>query len=162
MSDRPIYLDNAATTPMSPAVLNAIQEVITTVYGNASSIHSAGREARKQVEKSRRQAAAALNAQPQEIYFTGGGSESDNWAIKGAAFARQKQGRHIITTQIEHHAVLHTCDWLKSQGFEVTLLPVTAGGYVRTEDLERAIRPDTILVSVMLANNEIGTIQPVA
>lgn len=158
-----IYLDHAATTAVAPAVLEAMLPYCTQVYGNPSSIHSTGRDAKKAVENARRQVAAALHAQsPQEIYFTSGGSESDNWAIKGAAFAHQSRGKHLITTQIEHHAVLHTCQWLEKQGWEVTYLPVDAQGFVTPEQVEKAIRPDTVLLSVMAANNEIGTLEPIA
>lgn len=158
---RRIYLDHAATTPVSPAVLEAMLPCFTQVWGNASSVHAPGREAKRALEAARRQVAKALNAAvPQEIYFTAGGSESDNWAIKGAAFAR-KTG-HIITTAIEHHAVLHTCQWLEKQGFAVTYLPVDAFGRVTAAQVESAIRPDTFLVSVMTANNEVGTLQPIA
>jgi len=158
---RRIYLDNAATTAVSPAVVEAMLPYFTQVFGNASSVHTAGREAKRAIENARRQVAKALNAAiPQEIYFTAGGSESDNWAIKGAAFAR-KAG-HIITTAIEHHAVLHTCQWLEQQGFTVTYLPVDECGRVTTAQVEKALQPDTILVSVMMANNEVGTCQPIA
>ncbi len=158
---RRIYLDHAATTPVSPAVLEAMLPCFTQVWGNASSVHAPGREAKRALEASRRQVAKALNASvPQEIYFTAGGSESDNWAIKGAAFAH-KTG-HIITTAIEHHAVLHTCQWLEKQGFSVTYLPVDGFGRVTAAQVEQAIRPDTFLVSVMAANNEVGTLQPIA
>lgn len=158
---RRIYLDHAATTPVSPAVLEAMLPCFTQVWGNASSVHAPGREAKRALEAARRQVAKALNAAvPQEIYFTAGGSESDNWAIKGAAFAL-KTG-HIITTAIEHHAVLHTCQWLEKQGFAVTYLPVDAFGRVTAVQVESAIRPDTFLVSVMTANNEVGTLQPIA
>lgn len=157
-----IYLDNAATTAVSPEVLEAMLPCFTQVYGNASSIHGTGREAKRALEAARRQVARALNAAiPQEIYFTAGGSESDNWAIKGAAFAGRGRGDHIITTQIEHHAVLHTCQWLEAQGFRVTCLPVDAQGRVSPADVERAITDRTILVSVMAANNEVGTVQPI-
>lgn len=158
-----IYLDNAATTACSPEVVEAMLPYFTQTFGNASSIHAFGREAKRAIEAARRQVAAALNAAaPQEIIFTAGGSESDNWALKGAAFARKEKGKHIITTAIEHHAVLHTCEWLERQGFEVTYLPVDSDGKVSVADVEKAIRQDTILVSVMAANNEIGTIQPIA
>ena len=158
-----IYLDNAATTACAPEVLEAMLPYFTQTLGNASSIHAFGRDSKRAVEAARRQVMKALNAAaPQEIIFTGGGSESDNWAIKGAAFARQGRGRHIVTTAIEHHAVLHTCQWLETQGFEVTYLPVDADGRVCVADVAQAIRPDTILVSVMTANNEVGTLQPVA
>lgn len=158
---RRIYLDHAATTPVSPAVLEAMLPCFTQVWGNASSVHAPGREAKRALEAARRQVAKALNASvPQEIYFTAGGSESDNWAIKGVAFTH-KTG-HIITTTIEHHAVLHTCQWLEKQGFSVTYLPVDGYGRVTAAQVEQAIRPDTFLVSVMAANNEVGTIQPIA
>ena len=158
-----IYLDNAATTACAPEVVSAMLPYFTQTFGNASSIHAFGRECKRAVEAARRQVVKAIRAAaPQEIIFTAGGSESDNWAIKGAAFARQEQGRHIITTAIEHHAVLHTCQWLQTQGFEVTYLPVDAFGRVRVTDVEKALRPDTILVSVMTANNEVGTIEPIA
>jgi cysteine desulfurase len=121
-----IYMDNAATTPVSQEVLNFMLPYFTQVYGNASSIHQTGREAAKAIAQARRQVAAAIGAKPEEIYFTAGGSESDNWAIKGTAFARKAKGNHIITSSIEHHAVLHTCEWLEKQGFEVTYLQWTA------------------------------------
>ena len=158
-----IYLDNAATTAVSPQVVEVMLPYFTQTYGNASSIHAFGREAKRAIETARRQVARALHAAvPQEIYFTAGGSESDNWAIKGAAFANRKKGNHIITTAIEHHAVLHTCEWLAKQGFEITLLPVNEDGKVSVQDVEKEIRPETVLVSVMAANNEIGTLQPIA
>ena len=157
-----IYLDNAATTAVSPEVLTAMLPYFTECYGNPSSIHSTGRDAHKAVDAARRQVAAAINADPAEIYFTAGGSESDNWAIKGTAFAKRDKGNHIITTAIEHHAVLHTCQWLEKQGFEVTYLPVDENGLVSVEDVEKAITDRTILISVMAANNEIGTIEPIA
>lgn len=157
-----IYLDNAATTAVTPAVLETMLPYFTEIYGNPSSIHATGREAHKAVDAARRQVAAAINAQPSEIYFTAGGSESDNWAIKGTAFARKSKGNHIITTAIEHHAVLHTCQWLEKQGFEVTYLPVDEYGMVSPADVEAAITDKTILISIMMANNEIGTIEPIA
>ena len=157
-----IYLDNAATTAVSPEVLTAMLPYFTECYGNPFSIHSTGRDAHKAVDAARRQVAAAINADPAEIYFTAGGSESDNWAIKGTAFAKRDKGNHIITTAIEHHAVLHTCQWLEKQGFEVTYLPVDENGLVSVEDVEKAITDKTILISVMAANNEIGTIEPIA
>ena len=157
-----IYLDNAATTAVSPEVLEAMLPYFTQCFGNPSSIHSTGRDARRAVDAARRQVAAAIGAQPPEIYFTAGGSESDNWAIKGTAFAKRSKGNHIITSAIEHHAVLHTCAWLEKQGFEVTYLPVDEFGRVRVEDVEKAITDKTILITIMAANNEIGTIQPIA
>lgn len=157
-----IYMDNAATTAIAPEALAAMLPCFGQVYGNASSIHSTGRDARKRLEEARRTVANLLGAKPNEIYFTSGGSESDNWAIKGAAFANRAKGNHIITSAIEHHAVLHTCQWLEKQGFEVTYLPVDEFGFVTAEQLEKAIRPDTTIVSVMAANNEIGTIEPIA
>ena len=157
-----IYLDNAATTRVRPEVAEAVLPAMRETYGNASSVHSFGREAKKAMEKARAQVAAAIGAKKEEIYFTAGGSEADNWAIKGAAHALRRKGLHIITTAIEHHAVLHTCQALEKEGFEVTYLPVDEYGLVTPEQVEAAIRPDTILVSVMAANNEIGTIEPIA
>ena len=158
---RRIYLDNAATTAVSPEVLEAMLPYFTQVWGNASSIHGFGRESKRAIETARRQVMKALNAAaPQEIYFTAGGTESDNWAIK--AVAMTKGNGHIITTAIEHHAVLHTCQWLEKQGYEVTYLPVDEYGRVTAAQVEKALRADTILVSVMAANNEVGTIQPIA
>ena len=154
-------MDNAATTAVHPQVLEKMLPYFTECYGNASSIHSTGRDARKALEESRRKVAAALNCKPQEVYFTSGGSESDNWAIKGTAFANRKKGNHIITSAIEHHAVLHTCAWLEKQGFTVTYLPVDEFGQVNPQDVETAITDQTILISVMAANNEIGTLQPI-
>ena len=156
-----IYLDNAATTRVRPEVAEAVLPAMTEVYGNASSVHSFGREAKKAMERARAQVAAAIGAKKEEIYFTAGGSESDNWAIKGAAHALRKKGMHILTTAIEHHAVLHTCRALEKEGFEVTYLPVDEYGLVTAAQVEAALRPDTILVTVMGANNEIGTIEPI-
>ena len=156
-----IYMDNAATTRVSKPVLEAMLPYLTEVYGNPSSIHSFGREARKALDKAREQVAKALGADPQEIYFTGCGTESDNWAIRGGAYARKAKGKHLITSAIEHHAVLHSMDQLEKEGFEVTYLPVDSEGLVHPEELEKAFRPDTTLVSIMMANNEIGTIQPI-
>ncbi len=156
-----IYMDNAATTRVTEPVFEAMRPYFGELYGNPMSVHSFGREARKGVENARRQVAAALGAEPSEIYFTGCGTESDNWAIRGAAYANARKGRHIITTAIEHHAVLHTCEQLEREGFNVTYLPVDEFGAVRMDALKDAIRPDTTLISVMAANNEIGTIQPI-
>ena len=146
---------------MTEPVFEAMRPYFGEIYGNPMSVHSFGREARKGVEEARRQVAAALNAEPSEIYFTGCGTESDNWAIRGAAYANLRKGKHLITTQIEHHAVLHTCEQLEREGFNVTYLPVDEFGVVRMDALKAAIRPDTTLISVMAANNEIGTIQPI-
>lgn len=157
-----VYLDNAATTRVKDEVLQAMMPYLTQVYGNPSSIHGFGREAKKAVEAARDQVAAAIGAQKSEIYFTGGGTEADNWIMKGAAFANQKKGRHIITTAIEHHAMLHTCQWLETQGFSVTYLPVDAFGLVHPQTLANAMTDETTLVSIMFANNEIGVIQPIA
>ncbi len=158
-----IYADNAATTRMSASVLEAMKPYLTLEYGNPSSIYSLGRQARSAVENARRQTARVLGAQPEEIFFTSGGSEADNWAIKGTAHRLAAQGkRHIITTNFEHHAVLHTTEALKKEGFDITYLPVDREGMVSASQVAKAIRPDTALVSVMFANNEIGTIQPIA
>ena len=157
-----IYLDNAATTRTAPEVLEAMLPYFTENYGNPSAIYSLGTAGKKAVNGARRAVAAAIGARPEEIYFTSGGSEADNWAIKAAAESQSGKGRHIITTKIEHHAVLHTCRSLEKKGFEVTYLDVDGDGMVRLQDLKEAIRPDTILISVMLANNEIGTIEPAA
>lgn len=159
--NKPVYMDYAATTYTKPEVVEAMMPYFTNFYGNPSSIYSISRETKKAIDKARAQVAKAINADPQEIYFTGGGSEADNWAIKGIARAYQNKGNHIITTKIEHHAVLHTCEYLEKNGFEVTYLDVDAEGLVRLEDLKAAIKPTTILVTIMTANNEIGTIQPI-
>lgn len=162
MENRLIYVDNSATTPISKEVLDAMMPWLTEGYGNASSIYSKGREAGWALKGAREQVASILGAQPNEIYFTSGGSESDNWAIKGAAATMAKRGKkHIITSAFEHHAVLHSCAALEKQGFEVTYVPVHENGIVRVEDIEAAIRPDTGLVTIMYANNEIGTVQPI-
>jgi len=165
MSSPLVYMDHAATTPIHPDVLVAMQPYLTTQYGNPSSVHSLGRAALAALDDARRAAADALGATPREIIFTGGGSESDNLALRGAAFAARDKGKgaHLITTAIEHHAVLHTVEQLgRHFGFAITILPVDEFGRVTPAQVEAALRPDTILVSVMLANNEIGTLQPVA
>ncbi len=162
MSKRFVYADNAATTGVSEEVFEAMRPYFTEKYGNASTLYAFGGEAKMAVEAARDKVAAALGADPGEIYFTGGGSESDNWALKGYARAMRTKGKtHIISTAFEHHAVLHSLDALKKEGFTVTLLPVHENGIVRLEELEAAVTPETGLVSVMFANNEIGTIQPV-
>ncbi|MDY3908812.1 MAG: cysteine desulfurase NifS [Eubacterium sp.] len=156
-----IYLDNAATTAVKPEVFEAMKPYFMENYSNPSSVYSFAGKAKKAVEDAREQIASVLNAKSSEIYFTGGGSEADNWALKATAEACKEKGRHIITSKIEHHAVLHTCDWLEKNGYEVTYLDVDENGLVSPEELEKAIRPDTILISIMFANNEIGTIEPV-
>ena len=157
-----IYLDNAATTQVYPEVLEAMIPYFTEHYGNPSSIYSFAGESKRAVDAARNTMAEFLNASTEEIYFTGGGSESDNWALKATAEAYANKGKHIITSKIEHHAILHTCEWLEKHGFEVTYLNVDENGLVDLEELKAAIRPDTILISVMFANNEIGTIEPIA
>lgn len=156
-----IYLDNAATTAVYKEVLDAMLPFFTEHYGNPSAIYSFAGEAGKAVAKARANLANVINAKPEEIYFTGGGSESDNWALKATAEAYSFKGRHIITTKIEHHAVLHTCEYLAKNGYEVTYLDVDENGLVNLDELEKAIRHDTILISIMTANNEIGTIEPI-
>ena len=156
-----IYLDNAATTQVYPEVLETMLPYFTECYGNPSSIYSFAGEANRAVTDAREKIAKVINAKTEEIYFTGGGSESDNWALKATAEAYESKGKHIITTKIEHHAILHTCEYLEKKGYEVTYLDVDENGTVKLEDLKAAIRPDTILISVMAANNEIGTIQPI-
>ena len=157
-----IYLDNAATTQVYPQVLEAMNPYFTELYGNPSSIYTFAQEANRAVADARQTLAELIHAKAEEIYFTGGGSESDNWALKAAAEAYGSKGKHIITTTIEHHAILHTCEYLEKKGYEITYLNVNEYGTIRLEELEQAIRPDTILISVMAANNEIGTIQPLA
>lgn len=154
-------MDNAATTRVTEPVMEAMQPYFCEIFGNPMSIHGFGRESRIAVEKARKQVADAIGAKPNEIYFTGCGTEADNWAVRGTAYARKNRGKHIITSAIEHHAILHTCQQLEQEGFEVTYVPVDEFGVIRMDELERAIRPDTILISVMSANNEIGTIQPI-
>ncbi|ADL42179.1 cysteine desulfurase NifS [Caldicellulosiruptor obsidiansis OB47] len=161
MEGKIIYFDHAATTPLKKEVLDEMMPYLTEQYGNPSTIYKLGREAKKAVELARERVAKALNADIQEIYFTSGGTESDNWALKGVAFANKDKGKHIITTTIEHHAVLHPLKYLEGLGFEVTYVPVEPNGIVDPQKIKEAIRNDTILISVMLANNEIGTIQPV-
>jgi cysteine desulfurase len=158
---RKVYLDHSATTPVRPEVVEAMLPYLTEKFGNASSIHGFGREAKVALEESREKVAQILGATPSEVYFTSGGTESDNLAIKGVAYANRNKGRHVITSQIEHHAVLESCKFLEKEGFEVTYLPVDSFGLVHPEDLRNAIRDDTVLVSIMHANNEVGTIQPI-
>lgn len=162
MADKLIYLDHAATTYVKPQVLEAMLPYFTERFGNASSVYTIGRESKKAIEESRDKVAMAIGAQSREVFFTGSGSEADNWAIKGVAYANKNKGNHIITTKIEHHAVLHTCQYLESEGFEVTYLPVDENGLVTPEQVRDAIKPNTILITIMFANNEIGTVQPIA
>lgn len=156
-----IYLDNAATTRTAPEVVEAMLPYLTEQYGNPSAIYSLGSAGKKAINEARRTIAAAIGAKPEEIYFTAGGTEADNWALKAAAECCAGKGRHIITTKIEHHAVLHACGYLEKNGYEVTYLDVDRDGILDPEALKEAIRPDTVLISVMFANNEIGTIQPI-
>lgn len=156
-----IYLDNAATTKTAKEVVDAMLPYFAENYGNASSIYGLGAASKKVMNESREVIAESLGAAPQEIYFTAGGSESDNWALIAAAEAYESKGRHIITSKIEHHAILHTCDYLKKRGFEITYIDVDENGILKLDELKRAIRSDTILISVMFANNEIGTVQPI-
>ncbi|MBC1431217.1 cysteine desulfurase [Listeria welshimeri] len=156
-----IYLDHAATSPIHPEVIQTMLGAITNTYGNPSSIHYAGREARKALDEARHNIAENIHAEEKEIIFTSGGTEGDNLALIGTALAHKENGKHIITSQIEHHAVLKTCEYLETQGFEVTYLPVNAHGTVSAESVKNALSPDTILVSIMYGNNEIGTIQPI-
>lgn len=157
-----IYLDNAATTPVYPEVVETMMPYLTEYYGNPSAVYSFAGEAAKAVNTAREIIANGIGAKKEEIYFTAGGSESDNWALKATAEAYSSKGKHIITTKIEHHAILHTCEWLAKNGYDITYLDVDENGVVNPADVEAAIRPDTILVSVMAANNEIGTIEPLA
>ncbi len=156
-----IYMDNAATTPVKEEVLKEMMPYFTEKYGNPSSVYSLASKSKVVVENAREQVANAIGADKKEIFFTAGGSESDNWAIKGAAYSNRKKGNHIITTKIEHHAVLHTCEYLEKQGFEITYLNVDEDGLISLEELKDSIKDDTILISIMFANNEIGTIQPI-
>ncbi len=162
MDNQIIYMDNAATTPVRPEVLEAMLPYFTEKFGNPSSIYSISAATKKAVTDARELLAGTIHTTAENIYFTAGGSESDNWALKAAAEAYEQKGKHIITTKIEHHAILHTCEYLEQKGFEVTYLDVDENGLVDLETLENAIRPDTILISIMFANNEIGTIEPVA
>jgi cysteine desulfurase len=159
---RRVYLDNSATTPVDPRVLEAMLPYLTGSFGNASSVHHFGQEAKAAVDRARREVAALVNARPNEIVFLSGGTEANNLAIRGIAEAAEARGRHLITSQIEHSSVRGACEQLEQRGWEVTRLPVYENGIVRPEDVRAAIRPDTVLITVMLANNEIGTIQPIA
>jgi cysteine desulfurase len=159
---RKVYLDHAATTPLHPEVLSLMYEFMRDTFGNPSSVHSFGREAKKFTQEARQKVADLIGAAPEEIYFTSGGTEADNIAIIGTAMARRKNGNHIITSAIEHHAVIETCEYLAKNGFEITFLPVDKYGMVDPDDVAGAIRKETMLVTIMHANNEIGTIQPIA
>ncbi|TDT61996.1 cysteine desulfurase NifS [Fonticella tunisiensis] len=160
-SKRIVYMDHAATTYVKPEVLEAMLPYFTEQFGNPSSVYTLGRKSRSAIEEAREKVAKAIGALPEEIYFTGGGSEADNWAIKGAAFANRAKGNHIITSKIEHHAILNTCEFLEKQGFEVTYVSVDENGVIDLEELKNSITDKTILISIMFANNEIGTIQPI-
>jgi cysteine desulfurase len=157
-----IYLDHASTTPTDPEVVQAMLPWFSESYGNPSTVYSLGLEAAQAVSESRETVARLIGAEPDEIYFTSGGTESDNWAVLGAAEAQSKKGKHLVTSTIEHHAVLETMEYLEKRGFEVTYVPVDSGGVIDPDAVRKAIRPDTILVSIMHANNEVGTIQPLA
>lgn len=159
---RRVYLDHSATTPVDPEVANLMMTYYTEKYGNPSSVHAYGREAKQALEEARNQVAELMGATPQEVTFTSGGTEADNLAIIGAAEALRKKGKHIITSAIEHHAVLETCEYLEKNGFELTVIPADAEAVISVEDVQKAIRPDTILISIMHANNEVGAIQPIA
>jgi cysteine desulfurase len=161
MDKRQLYFDNAATTPLRVEALNAMMPYLTEGFGNPSGLYTVARTARKALEAARKQVADALNARTEEIYFTGSGTESDNWAIRGVAEALAHKGNHIITSSVEHHAVLHTCKYMEKNGCSVTYLPVDEFGLVSPSDVEAAIRPDTVLVTIMTANNEVGTVQPI-
>ena len=157
----PIYLDHAATTPMHPAVIEKMSETMKEIYGNPSSIHQFGRRARAILDENRRYIAGTIGADEKELYFTSGGTEADNLALIGVALANQNKGKHIITTTIEHHANIHAAEHLETLGFELTYLPVNEAGYVKLADVEKHLRDDTILVSIMMINNEVGAIQPI-
>ena len=159
--DKMIYMDHSATTPVKKEVLEEMLPYFSEFYGNPSSVYQLSSKSKLAIDKAREQVAKGMGAKKNEIYFTGGGSETDNWAIKGIAYRHREKGNHIITTKIEHHAVLHTCEYLQKQGFEVTYLDVDEYGMVRLEELEASIKDNTILISIMFANNEIGTIQPI-
>ncbi|MBM7561586.1 cysteine desulfurase NifS [Fusibacter tunisiensis] len=156
-----VYMDNSATTPVKQEVLDTMLPYFTEHYGNASSIHSFGQEAKKTLEASRKIIADTLNTSSDTIYFTGGGSEADNWALKGVMKANAQKGKHLITSTIEHHGILHTCKALEKEGYEVTYLEVDSDGLIDLKELEQAIRPDTVMISIMYINNEIGTMQPI-
>ncbi len=159
--DKFIYLDHAATTKCAPEAVQAMLPYFTEYYGNASTIYQLGAQSKKAIQNTRSKIAERLHTDPSEIYFTAGGSESDNWALVATAEAYESKGKHIITSKIEHHAILHTCEYLEKKGFHITYVDVDENGIIKLDELKKAIRPDTILISVMFANNEIGTIQPI-
>lgn len=156
-----VYMDNSATTPVKEEVVEAMLPYFTEYYGNPSSVYSLGRKSKVALEESREIIAKHIKANPRELFFTAGGTEADNWALKGIAYANRKKGNHIITSKVEHHGILHTCEYLEEEGFEVTYLDVDKYGMINLEDLKSAIKDETILISIMFANNEIGTIQPI-
>lgn len=156
-----VYMDNSATTPVKEEVVEAMLPYFTKYYGNPSSIYSLGSKSKVAIEEAREKIARHINAKPRELFFTAGGTEADNWALKGIAYANKKKGNHIITSKIEHHGILHTCEYLETQGFEVTYLDVDEYGLINLNELEAAIKDETILISIMFANNEIGTIEPI-
>ena len=158
---RKVYLDYSATTPVKEEVVNAMIPYFTEAYGNPSSLYTAGLTAKDGVDKAREQVAALINAKPSEIFFTSCGTEADNWVLEGVADKLKSKGNHIITSKIEHHAILHTCSYLEEHGFKVTYLDVDSEGFVNPADLEAAIKADTVLVSIMMVNNEIGTVEPI-
>lgn len=161
MDKKTIYFDHAATTPVSSKVLEKMLPYLKGNFGNPSSIYFLGRESKKAIEEAREKVAKAISCSPREVFFTGSGTEADNWAIKGVAYSNRDKGNHIITTNIEHHAVMHACRYLESDGYEVTYLPVDENGLISPDDVLNAIRPNTILITIMFANNEIGTILPI-
>lgn len=162
MNQKIVYMDHAATTYTAPEVVEAMLPYFSEYFGNPSSVYTIGELSKSAIDNARKQTAAVLNAEPEEIFFTSGGTEADNWALKGVALANKRKGKHIITTKIEHHAITHSAEWLAEQGFEVTYVGTDEYGMVSPAEIEKAIRPDTILISVMYANNEVGTIQPIA
>ncbi len=162
MNQKIVYMDHAATTYTAPEVVEAMIPYFSEYCGNPSSVYSIGELSKSAIDNARKQTAAVLNAEPEEIFFTSGGTEADNWALKGVALANKRKGKHIITTKIEHHAITHSAEWLAEQGFEITYVGVDEYGMVSPAEIESAIRDDTILISVMYANNEVGTIQPIA
>ena len=158
---RQVYLDYSATTPVKEDVVKEMLPYYTKFYGNPSSLYDMGLEAKAGIDKARERVAKLINADSREIFFTSCGTEADNWVLEGASDALRRKGNHIITSRIEHHAILHTCEYLEKHGFEITYLDVDSEGFVHPETLEKAIRPETVLISIMMVNNEIGTVQPI-